>query len=73
MYDVVFSRKAEQQLKKLEKTIQKRIISVLERSRIRPEAYFERMVEEKIYRLRAGDYRILADIDKKILSSSLLK
>jgi len=68
MYEIIFSKKAKIQLIKLDKLIQKRIISVLERARIRPQDYFERLVGEKAYKLRAGDYRIIADIiNEKLL------
>ena len=63
MYTVQFTENAERQLKKLEKNIQARIISALERSKIRPEAYFQRLVGDKAYKLRVGDYRVIADIE----------
>lgn len=73
MYDVLFTNNAERQLKKLEKKIQERIISVLERARIRPEAHFQKLVGEDVYRLRVGDYRIIADINKGKLIILVLK
>ena len=39
-----------------------RIKAALERTRIRPEAYFERLVGEPRYKFRAGEYRIIAEI-----------
>ncbi len=63
MYDVIFSKKFEQQLKKLEKGLQQRITSGIERTRIRPHSYFQRLVGMETYRLRIGDYRIIADLD----------
>ncbi len=62
MYNLIFSDNFKKQLKKLEKDIQKRIISVLERSRIRPHHFFIRLVGERAYKLRVGDYRVIADI-----------
>ena len=73
MYDVLFTNKAERQLKKLENKMQERIISVLERSRIRPEAHFQKLVGEDVYRLRVGDYRLIADITKGKLIILVLK
>lgn len=73
MYEVVFSNKAERQLKKLEREIQSRIVSCLERARIRPEAHFKKLVGEKAYSLRAGYYRIIADIEKEQLIILVLK
>ena len=69
MYEIIFTNKAEREFKKLEKNIQERIISALERCRLRPEAHFERLVGDKGYKLRVGDYRVIADIihDKIII------
>lgn len=69
MYEIVFTNKAEKEFKKFDTNTQKRIISVLERCRTRPEAYFQRLVGDKAYKLRVGDYRVIADIyqDKIII------
>ncbi|HLC33125.1 MAG TPA: type II toxin-antitoxin system RelE/ParE family toxin [Candidatus Nanoarchaeia archaeon] len=64
MYEIVFSETAKGQFGKLEKNIQERIISVLERIRVRPESYVRKLVNEECYRLRIGDYRVILDIDK---------
>jgi len=73
MYEVILTQKAENQLKKLEKNIQERIIAVLERVRIRPEIYFQRLVGEKLYKLRVGDYRVIADINNTKLIIFIIK
>ena len=73
MYEIVFSNKAERQLKKLEREMQNRIISCLERARIRPEAHFKKLVGEEAYSLRVGHYRIIADIERKKLLILVLK
>jgi mRNA interferase RelE/StbE len=73
MYEIIFSEKFENQLKKFDKNLQKRILLALERVRIKPENYFKRLVGEKVYSLRVGNYRILADIDKDKLIILLLK
>ena len=62
MFELVYSKSAVKFLKKLEKKDQNHILSVLERARIRPEAHFERLVGCKSYKIRAGEYRIIADI-----------
>ena len=62
MYDIQFTRSAQKQFDKLPLDIRERISSVLERARIRPQAYFERLVGDKAYKLRIGDYRVIADI-----------
>ena len=73
MYEIIFSEKAEKQLKKLEKDVQGRIISVLERIRIRPESYIERLVGEQVYKLRVGDYRVIMDLENNRLIVLILK
>ena len=73
MYEVVISDKAEKQLKKLNKDIQSRIISALERIRIRPEAYTTKLVGEPGYKFRVGDYRVIMDIDRGKLLILVIK
>jgi mRNA interferase RelE/StbE len=72
-YEIVFSNKALKQLIKMERSVQERIIVVLERIRIRPEAYVTKLVGDFGYRLRVGDYRVIMDIDKKELHILVLK
>ena len=67
MYEIIISERAFKEISKLEKSIQKRIINALERIRFRPEAYVTKLVGDPGYRLRAGDYRIIVDIDKNKL------
>ena len=73
MYEVILSEKAAAQLEKLEKPIQERIIKVLERIRVRPEAYIVRLVGDQLYKLRVGDYRILLELDKDRLLILVIK
>ncbi len=72
-YEIIFSDKALRQLEKLERKLQERIIAVLERIRIRPEAYVTKLVGDPSYKLRVGDYRIIMDIDNKKLELLVLK
>jgi mRNA interferase RelE/StbE len=72
-YEIVFSDKALNQLKKLEKMVQERIIAVLERIRVRPETYVTKLVGDPGYKLRVGDYRVIMDIDNKIIRILILK
>lgn len=58
---------------KLERNIQKRIISSLERIRIRPEAFITKLVVDPGYKLRIGDYRVIMDIDKNNLIILVIK
>jgi mRNA interferase RelE/StbE len=73
MYKVLLSSKASRQLKKLERGVQKRIVDALERISIRPEAYVSKLVGDKGYKLRVGDYRVIMDIEKELLLILVIK
>ena len=62
MYSIIYSKKAEKQLDKLEQDIRIRILKSLEKLRIRPEAYVEKLVGDPSYKFRVGDYRIIVDL-----------
>jgi mRNA interferase RelE/StbE len=66
-YEILFTKTALKQLKKLERADRERIVSALERIRVRPEAYVKKLVGEHSYRLRIGDYRVIVDIIEKKL------
>ena len=69
MYSIELSATAEKQLYKLNKEIQKRIISTLERIRVTPHSHVKKLIECPYFRLRVGDYRIILNIlgDKLII------
>ncbi len=61
-YKIVFTETSEKQLKKLDKTIQERILLTLERIRIRPYDFVKKLSGYPYYRLRVGDYRVILGI-----------
>jgi mRNA interferase RelE/StbE len=63
MYNIEFSKTSEKELYKLERQVQLRIISNLERIRVRPYHFVKRLVESPYFRLRVGDYRVILDIE----------
>jgi mRNA interferase RelE/StbE len=65
MYSVEFSETATKELYKLKKEIQKRIINVLERIKIRPFHFIKRKQGTPYYILRVGDYRVILDIKEE--------
>lgn len=67
MYKLIFSNSALKKFKKLEKNLQKRIITSLERIRVRPETYVTKLIGDPAYKLRVGAYRIILEIDKNHL------
>jgi len=62
-FDVIIPDKVQKQLKKLDRPAQERVLSALERIRIRPEAYLSKLVGDLEFKLRVGDYRVLVDVD----------
>ena len=73
MYEVTFSDKALKQLKKLDRPLQERIVSALEKIRVRPESYVTKLIGDPAYKLRVGDYRVIMDIDKGNLLVLVIK
>jgi mRNA interferase RelE/StbE len=69
MYNIEFSKTAEKRIYKLKKDIQIRIISTLERIRIRPYPHVKKLIGSPYFILRVGEYRIILDIkeDKLII------
>ena len=66
-YELFYTKGALKDLSKLEKQIQERVLAVLERCRIRPHAFVKKLVGGPYFKLRAGDYRVIADIKQNQL------
>jgi len=64
MFELFFTAEAKKYLKKLDKQNKIRIISALERIRIRPYPHVKKLVASPYFRLRVGKYRIILDINK---------
>lgn len=62
MYSLVYSQKFIRQLKKLDKSLQERVISTLERIRIRPYSSIKKLSGTPYSRLRVGNYRIILNV-----------
>ena len=74
MYELVYSPGSLKVLGKLEKQVQERILTALERLRIRPESCdIKRLVGMPGFRFRVGDYRIIFDIEEEKLNILVLK
>ena len=67
MFEIEFSQLAEKQLSKLPREVQVRIISSLERIRINPYPCVKKLVGSPYFRLRAGDYRVILDVQQSRL------
>lgn len=62
MFVLFFTKESKKFLKKLNHQDKIRIISALERCRIRPHAHVKKLVSSPYFRLRVGDYRVILDI-----------
>ncbi|MAF34252.1 cytotoxic translational repressor of toxin-antitoxin stability system [Candidatus Woesearchaeota archaeon] len=73
MYEIIIVPIAKKQIDKLPKETKERILSALERIRVRPHAFVEKLVNEQGYKFRVGDYRILLDIIERELVILVVK
>ncbi|HIG94439.1 MAG: Addiction module toxin, RelE/StbE family [archaeon GW2011_AR13] len=67
MYEIIFSKEAKEQLKKLDQNIQERILQGIEKLRIKPERCLKKLVGDPGFRLRVGDYRVIVDINRNLV------
>lgn len=74
MYKVIFDPEAIEFLEKGEKGLSKRIWNKIMSTKENPHHFFERLTDRSDYKLRIGDYRLIADIDdnKKIIEITLI-
>jgi len=63
-YSLIFDDKALDFLASLEKGLRERIYSKLEDSKENPRHFFTRLAGRDDYKLRIGDYRVVADINE---------
>ncbi len=62
-WSISFSPKAEKELLALPHELSGRILEKLEWAKQDPLRYFERLKDREDYKMRVGDYRIIADIN----------
>jgi mRNA interferase RelE/StbE len=62
-YAVVYDNKALESLERLPKEIRKRIVGKVSDSKENPRHFFERLAGRTDYKLRVGDYRVIADLN----------
>ena len=67
MFELVYTDEFLKQARKLPKEVQKRIISAIERTRIRPQSHVKKLVGNPYFRLRVGGYRVILDIKENKL------
>ena len=66
-YSVEIIHSARKDLKKLPSQARERIITTLERCRVRPYAHVVKIMGSPYFRIRSGDYRIIVDIKNDVL------
>ena len=64
-FEVEFSEESLFQLRGMDIPLAKRIIQKIESTRSDPHRFFVRLVGRTEYKLRVGDYRVIADIEEK--------
>ena len=64
MYKLNFEKKALHDLNKLDRLIKERIWNKLQDTKENPFRYFEKIVETEGFKLRIGDWRVIADIER---------
>jgi len=67
MYQVVLTNRAERDLKNIDISMQRIIVSKIKEYAQNPLRYARKLITPKIgtYRFRIGDYRVIFDIDDK--------
>ena len=65
MYELEFDEKSLEYLNKHEKTIRKRVLEKVLSTKKDPFRFFKKLTYREGYKLRVGNYRVVADIDKK--------
>ena len=64
MYEVIFDDEAIEYLNKLEKNTKRRIFTRILKAKENPRHFFERLEGRPDYKLRVGDYRVIAEINE---------
>ena len=62
VFKLVFSEESLSQLRKLDNQTAKRILDKIESTAENPNHFYERLAGREDYKLRVGDYRVLAKI-----------
>ena len=65
-YELIFDRKALEFLESLPKELRGRIWEKAQGAKENPEHFFERLAGRSDYKLRVGDYRVIADINHSL-------
>jgi len=72
MYKVIFDDKAIDFLEKLDKKNRERIFNKIMSTKEEPFHFFEKLTKRNLYKLRVGEYRVIADINKNEIKILIL-
>lgn len=72
-FEIVWSDSASRQLKKLDRTVARRIFEKVGELREDPLRHVRKLVNSPYYRLRVGDFRVILDIQRNVLRILVLK
>ncbi|MDO8656625.1 MAG: type II toxin-antitoxin system RelE/ParE family toxin [Nanoarchaeota archaeon] len=64
MYEVIFDDESIEFLNKIPREVKERIFNKIISAKENPFHFFERLTGREDYKLRVGDYRVIADIDR---------
>ena len=65
MYELKFDERALVSIEKFPKEIKERVVKKLQKSKEEPHHYFEKLTGRPEFKLRVGEYRVIADINDK--------
>src|SRR5437879_13655938 len=72
-FEIIWSDSAARQLKKLDRTVARRIFDKVGELRETPHRFVRKLANSPYYRLRIGDYRVILDIQETVLRILVLK
>ena len=72
-FEIIWSDRAIRQLKKLDRSIARRIFDKVGELGENPHRFVQKLVNSPYYRLRVGDYRVILDIQGDVLRVLVLK
>ncbi len=72
-FQIIWSDSAAGQLKKLDRTVARRIFDKVGELRETPHRFVRKVANSPYYRLRVGDYRVILDIRETVLRILVLK
>jgi len=72
VYELRFDDNAIEYLGKLDREVKERIFNKIISAKENPFHFFKKLENRKDFSLRAGDYRVIADIEGKVINITLI-